>query len=62
MSDPSIIESVWSHYIIIGCSVVGLVWGGVNAMFVSNVLRLSSLWRPNNSTSFLILICFFFHR
>ena len=34
MSD-SIIESAWSHYVIIGCSCVGLVWGGINAMFVS---------------------------
>lgn len=32
---PEIIQSVYSHYIIIGCSIGGLVWGGVNAMFVS---------------------------
>ena len=30
-----LIASQYSHYIIIGCSVVGLVWGGVNATFVS---------------------------
>ena len=30
-----LIQSAYSHYIIIGCSVGGLVWGGVNAMFVS---------------------------
>ena len=30
-----LIESGWSHYCIIGCSVVGLVWGGVNTMLVS---------------------------
>ena len=31
-----LIQSGWSHYAIIGCSVVGLVWGGINAMFVSH--------------------------
>ena len=31
-----LIQSVYSHYIIIGCSIAGLVWGGVNAMFVSD--------------------------
>jgi len=31
----SIIESGFSHYIIIGCSVAGIVWGGINAVFVS---------------------------
>ena len=30
-----LIASQYSHYIIIGCSVLGLVWGGVNATFVS---------------------------
>ena len=35
MTDPTFIESNYSHYIICGCSVLGLVWGGVNAMFVS---------------------------
>ncbi len=41
MTDPasaatiSIIESGYSHYIIIGCSVAGIAWGGINAMFVS---------------------------
>jgi len=42
MSEPIIptlgrpaIESVWSHYLIIGCAVAGCVWGGINAMFVS---------------------------
>lgn len=32
-----LIQSAYSHYIIIGCSVGGLVWGGVNAMFVNKV-------------------------
>ena len=32
----TLIESGYSHYIIIGTSVVGLVWGGVNAMLVSH--------------------------
>ena len=31
-----LIQSVYSHYIIIGCSVAGLAWGAVNAMFVSD--------------------------
>lgn len=31
-----LIQSTYSHYIIIGCSVAGLAWGGVNAMFVSD--------------------------
>lgn len=41
MTDPvsaatiSIIESGYSHYIIIGCSVAGIAWGGINAIFVS---------------------------
>ncbi len=41
MSDPataatiSVIESGYSHYIIIGCAVAGIAWGGINAMFVS---------------------------
>jgi len=33
-----LIESVWSHYVIIGCASVSLVWGGINAMFVSTSL------------------------
>lgn len=43
MSSEELIKSAYSHYIIIGCSVVGLVWGGVNAMFVSD--HLSALFR-----------------
>ena len=31
----SIIESNYSHYIIIGCSVGGIVWGSINAWWVS---------------------------
>ena len=34
----SIIESGYSHYIIIGCSIAGIVWGGINAVFVSLIL------------------------
>ena len=34
-SDTGVIESVYSHYIILGCSVAGIVWGGINAVFVS---------------------------
>jgi len=33
----SIIESNYSHYIIIGCSVGGIVWGSINAWWVSKV-------------------------
>ena len=38
-----LIESGWSHYVIIGCSVVGLVWGGINAMLVSLIEELMLL-------------------
>jgi len=34
------IESSYSHYLIIGCSVLGLVWGGVNAALVSHKTKL----------------------
>lgn len=30
-----LIQSSFSHYLIIGGAVVGLVWGGINAHFVS---------------------------
>ena len=30
-----VIVSSYSHYLIIGGAVVGLVWGGINANFVS---------------------------
>lgn len=37
-TDPvTLIKSDYSHYIIIGCAIGGLVWGGVNAMFVSTI-------------------------
>jgi len=32
-----LIASGFSHYVILGCSVFGLVWGGINACFVNNV-------------------------
>lgn len=35
----SIIESNYSHYIIIGCSVGGIVWGSINAWWVSILLH-----------------------
>lgn len=40
MTDPvteptEFIEARFSQYIIIGCSVVALVWGAVNALWVS---------------------------
>ena len=35
--DNILVKSEYSHYIIIGCSIAGLVWGGINAMFVSNL-------------------------
>ena len=35
VAETTWIESGFSHYIIIGCSVVGLAWGTVNAVFVS---------------------------
>ncbi len=39
MADPvaeiTWIESGFSHYIIIGCSVLGIAWGTINAVFVS---------------------------
>ena len=35
--DNLLVKSEYSHYIIIGCSIAGIVWGGINAMFVSNL-------------------------
>lgn len=35
--DNLLVKSEYSHFIIIGCSIAGLVWGGINAMFVSNL-------------------------
>lgn len=46
MSQPDpveLVQSEYSHYIIIGCSVFGLVWGGINAMFVSNLFASNSI-------------------
>ena len=38
MTDPvELIKSDYSHFIIIGCAIGGLVWGGINAMFVSTI-------------------------
>ena len=31
-----LIESSYSHYLIFGGAVVGLVWGGINAHWVSS--------------------------
>jgi hypothetical protein len=31
------VQSAYSHYIIIGCSVLGLTWGSINALFVNKV-------------------------
>ena len=37
-SEPvELLQSVYSHYIIIGCSVAGIVWGAINAHWVSFV-------------------------
>ena len=53
MTDPasaatiSVIESGYSHFIIIGCAVAGIAWGGINAIFVSdNLDRLRGPARP----------------
>jgi len=35
--DTILVKSEYSHFIIIGCSIAGLVWGGINAMFVNKV-------------------------
>ena len=35
------IESGFSHYIIIGCSIGGIVWGMINAHLVSKRTKLS---------------------
>ena len=35
--DNILVKSEYSHFIIIGCSIAGLVWGGINAMFVSSL-------------------------
>ena len=37
-----LMQSVYSHYIIIGCSVAGIVWGAINAHWVSFVARMAS--------------------
>ena len=33
----SIIESTYSHFIILACSVGGIVWGSINAWWVSKI-------------------------
>ena len=33
----SIIESTYSHYIILACSIGGIVWGSINAWWVSKI-------------------------
>jgi hypothetical protein len=33
----NVIESTYSHYVIFGCSLFALVWGGVNASMVRKV-------------------------
>ena len=43
MTDLSIIESNYSHYIIIGCSIGGILWGSLNAHWVSFVTRAPGL-------------------
>ena len=41
-ADPvELLQSVYSHYIIIGCSVAGIVWGAINAHWVSFVARMA---------------------
>jgi hypothetical protein len=35
-SAANIIESTYAHWIIFGCAIVALVWGSVNALFVSD--------------------------
>jgi hypothetical protein len=30
-----LIASEWSHYVIFGCSIFAILWGGINAMIVS---------------------------
>ena len=62
-----VLVSEYSHFIIIGCSVLGLVWGGINAMFVSTSPRVlalppgfasgASLWPPLAAFLTLIDLC-----
>lgn len=33
----NVIENTYSHYVIFGCSLFALVWGGVNAAMVRKV-------------------------
>lgn len=35
-----LIASEWSHYVIFGCSIFAILWGGINALMVS--LKLGS--------------------
>ena len=48
-----LIASVWSHYVIFGCSIFAILWGGINAMMVSSVKDSSLLrfWRVNQFLS-----------
>ena len=35
-SKDNVIQSTWSHYVIIGASVFSIAWGAVNALRVSS--------------------------
>ena len=52
-----LIASGFSHYVIIGCSVFGLAWGGINACFVSTSSRAASLMGAPRSLFIAMCVC-----
>ena len=45
-----LIASEWSHYVIFGCSIFAILWGGLNAMMVSLQLQVAFAWSKLIST------------
>jgi hypothetical protein len=44
-----LIDSELSHYVIFGCSIFAILWGGLNALWVSQVELDAENIRPNTS-------------
>ena len=43
-SAANVIESTYAHWLIFGCALLALVWGSVNALFVSNLAGRTPDW------------------